>query len=193
MLSQVHGTAAHVLLGVEDPEEVARSVGDVALTQEAGVACGVRTADCVPVLVADRRTGAVAAIHSGWRGTVAGVVGVGIDALRTLVDGEGDLVVAIGPHIASCCFEVGDDVAEALLGCSPAGKSALIAAPDGKPHVDLCRIVHAQLAEAGVDADRIDDVVDCTVCNRARFHSFRRDGQHSGRMLSAIVASPRPG
>ncbi len=187
MLSQVHGTAACALTGVEDPSEVVRSVGDVTLSRVPGVACGVRSADCVPVLVADRRSGAVAAIHSGWRGTVAGAGPAGILALRALVEGEGDLVAAIGPHIASCCFEVGDDVAATLAACSTAGRAAVIEAPGRKLRVDLRAIVRAQLEAAGIRRDQIDDVPGCTVCEPDRFHSYRRSGPRSGRLLSAIV------
>ncbi len=206
-LSQVHGTASQVLLGTEDRDEVTRSVGDITLSLARGVAACVRTADCVPVLVADLSTGAVAAVHSGWRGTVANAVAAGIEGLRALAGGQGELVAAVGPHIEACCFEVGDDVAEALVGCSTAGERALVR--PGEPargeagreeqrrtersslRVDLRRIVHAQLEAAGVDPDRIDDVAGCTCCDEARFHSFRRDGARSGRLLSGIVAAPR--
>src|SRR5262249_10164823 len=126
VLSQVHGTASRVLDGSEDRDEVVRSVGDIVLSRAAGVACGVRTADCVPVLLADRITGTVAAVHSGWRGTVAGAAITGVAALRQLGGGQGDLVAAVGPHIAACCFEVGDDVAASLAAGSPAGEHAVI-------------------------------------------------------------------
>ncbi len=188
MPSQVHGTASRVLTGAEARDDVVRSTGDVALSRVPGVACGVRSADCVPILVADRGTGAVAAVHSGWRGTVAGAAGAGVAALRALSGGEGDLLAAIGPHISACCFEVGDDVAATLAACSPAGDGALVTAPGRKTRVDLRRIVHAQLEAAGVEPGRIDDVAGCTVCEPGRFHSFRRDGARSGRLLSAIVA-----
>jgi YfiH family protein len=190
-LSQVHGTAARALTGTEDRDEVARSTGDVTLSGSPGVACGVRSADCVPVLIADRRSGAVAAIHSGWRGTVAGAVPAGVAALRALVGDAGDLIAAVGPHIAACCFEVGEDVAAQLCACSPAGARALVAAPGSKPRIDLRAIIHAQLEAAGLVAGQIDDVAGCTVCEPETFHSYRRDGARSGRLLSAIVAAPR--
>jgi YfiH family protein len=189
MLSQVHGTASRVLTGAEDADEVVRSVGDVTVSRVPGVACGVRSADCVPVLVADRRSGAVAAIHSGWRGTVAGAGPAGVAALRALVGSEGDLIAAVGPHIASCCFEVGHDVAEALAACSKAGRGAVIADPGGRLRVDLRAVVRAQLEAAGIRGDQIDDVPGCTVCDAERFHSYRRSGPRSGRLLSAIVPS----
>lgn len=188
VLSQVHGTASRVLTGAESFDEVVRSVGDITLSRTRGVACSVRSADCTPVLLGDRASGAVTAIHSGWRGTVANVAAAGVAALRGLIGGEGDLVAAIGPHIQACCFEVGDDVAAQLAACSSLGASAVIREDGRKPHVDLRRIVRAQLESAGVRAEAIDDVMGCSVCDEERFHSYRRDGAVSGRMLSSIVA-----
>jgi YfiH family protein len=202
MLSQVHGTDAHELAGDEDPGEVVRRVGDITLAHAAGVACGVRSADCVPILLAHPPSGAVAAIHSGWRGTVKDAAAAGVQALRARVAGdeprgvfEAEILAAIGPHIEACCFEVGEDVAASLAACSPLGAAA-VSHPGGdgaKPHVDLRRIVRSQLEAAGLRADRVDDVPGCTVCDRASFHSFRRDGARSGRMLSAIVTAAGEG
>jgi YfiH family protein len=192
MLSQVHGTASRVLGGDEDPAEVIRSIGDITLSRTPDLACGVRAADCVPVLIADRASGVVAAVHSGWRGTTLGAAAAGVAALRALAGADGELIAAIGPHIEACCFEVGDDVARTLAACSTLGEDAVIRAPDTKPHVDLRRIVRAQLEATGIDRAAIDDVRGCSVCDRARFHSYRRDGARSGRMLAAIVPQTRP-
>ena len=188
-LSQVHGTAAQVIAGDEDRDEAMRNVGDILASRAPGVGCGVRTADCVPILIADRASGAVAAIHSGWKGTVANAAAAGVRAVRALVGSRGDLLAAIGPHIEACCFEVGADVAAELAACSPLGEAAVIAGD--KPHVDLRRIVRAQLEAEGIAAELIDDVRGCTVGDRERFHSYRRDGRIGGRLLSAIVA-PSP-
>ena len=185
-LAQVHGTTAVVLSGNECHEAVAKQVGDILVSRAPGVACAVRTADCVPVLLADRRTGAVAAIHAGWRGTVARVVELGVGALRMVAGGSVDLVAAIGPHIEGCCFEVSDDVASALAACSCEG-SRVVHQGRGNPRVDLRRIVRAQLEATAVGPKAIDDVLGCTACNPGRFYSHRRDGARSGRMLSAIV------
>lgn len=186
VVSQVHGVAARVIDEGEDREQVLRAVGDVTLSRAPGVACGVRTADCVPILIGDRASGAVAAIHSGWKGTVANVAAAGVRALRDLIGGRGDLVAAIGPHIEACCFEVGADVAAELAGCSSLGES-VVAAYGNKPHVNLRAIVRAQLEAEGLAGTAIDDVRGCTVGDRERFHSFRRDGKVGGRLLSAIV------
>jgi len=190
-LSQVHGCAHRVLSGEEAFEDVVKAVGDITISSARGVACGVRTADCAPVLLADARSGAVAAVHSGWRGTEQNVVRAAIRALGELVGGELDLCAAVGPHIERCCFEVDEDVAERLALASPAGRRAVWAARDigtTKPHVDLRVVLRSQLEAAGVRPSRIDDVPGCTVCEPARFFSYRRDGQRGGRLLSAIVA-----
>ncbi len=188
-LSQVHGVAAQVISGDEDRDAVLDLIGDIVVTRAPGVGIGVRTADCVPILIADRASGAVAAIHSGWKGTVANAAAAGVRALRDLVGDRGDLLAAIGPHIEACCFEVGADVAAELAACSPLGEGAVIRG--AKPHVDLRRIVRAQLESEGIAAAAIDDVRGCTVGDRERFHSYRRDGRIGGRLLSAIVV-PSP-
>jgi hypothetical protein len=147
-------------------------------------------ADCVPILLADEASGAVAAIHAGWRGVTRGVVKAAVERLGA----RGRLVAAIGPCIGACCFEVGRDVAEQIALAAPGarviaskGRSDDGTARDDKAHVDLRAAVRAQLVAAGVESARIEDVPGCTKHEAGRFHSFRRDGAHSGRMLAAIA------
>jgi YfiH family protein len=189
-LSQVHGIASALLDGSESFSEVVRREGDITFARERGVACGVRSADCVPILIGDRTSGAALAIHSGWRGTTLNVAKAGIVALREAISAKGDLVAAVGPHIEACCFEVGEDVAKELADSSSLGDRAILR-DRPKPHVDLRAVVRAQLEAAGIASADIDDVRGCTVCEPERFHSFRRDGKVSGRLLSAIVSRGR--
>jgi len=184
--SQVHGTDAICLKGSEDRDEVMLQKADITASNSPGVACAVRSADCVSVLLADRSSGAVTAVHSGWVGTVANVVGAGVKVLRSLAP-SADIIAAIGPHIETCCFEVDDDVAERLANASRLGTS-VVDRSYAKPHVNLRKIIRAQLTEAGVDDANIDDVHGCTVCNAERYFSYRRDANKSGRMLATIVA-----
>ncbi|HEV8551382.1 MAG TPA: peptidoglycan editing factor PgeF [Polyangiaceae bacterium] len=184
-LSQVHGAVTHVLTGTETPEGVLALEGDALVSRVPTVACAVRSADCVPVLVADRRSGAVAAIHAGWRGVVRGAVEAGVAALRELTGEEGELVAAIGPHIRAEAFEVSEDVARELEAASPVG--AVVERGGPKPHVSLARIVSGKLHALGLAASAVDDVGGCTVSEPGRFFSFRRDGKIGGRHLSAIV------
>jgi len=187
-LSQVHGTVAHRLTGDEEPRQICRREGDITFSGDADVGCGVRMADCPAVLVGDRRTGAVVAVHSGWRGTVAGAVPAGLLALRKLIGGPGDLVAAVGPHIEQCCFEVGEDVAKRIAAATDEGE-AIIDRGYEKPHVDLRRVIDRQLRRHEVTD--VDHVGGCTMCDAERFHSYRRDGAVSGRMLAAIVSEVR--
>ena len=184
--TQVHGKGVVVVRGTDDRNDVLSQKADAVASTAAGVACGVKIADCVPVLVADGISGAVAAIHSGWQGTEVNVVAAGIAALRAALGGPGRLLAAIGPHIEVCCFEVGEDVAERLRSCAPEA-DAIDRARGPRPHVDLRKIVRAQLAALGVAGSDVDDVRGCSKCDGARFFSHRRDRQQSGRLLAAIA------
>jgi YfiH family protein len=180
--SQVHGQTVLPLRGDERPEEVRGLKADALLAREPGVAVAVRTADCVPVLIADPTTGAVVAVHAGWRGVVSGVVREAVGALDSRDPRR--LIAAVGPSIGPSCFEVGEDVATALA--QVAGDGIVIRRGPAKPHVDLWRAVEHQLRELGVKS--IDTLGACTVCEPERFFSHRRDGPASGRMLSVVVA-----
>lgn len=183
-LSQVHGRVARTLTGGEIQNELIQHEGDALVSRIPHRACGVRSADCVPVLLADRRSGAVAAAHAGWRGAVNGVVSSAVEALRAIAPSP-DLIAAIGPHISLAAFEVSEDVADTLLNAS---RDPLIVDRSGpKPHVDLRRMLRAELHALGLSHDDIDDVWGCTVLQPEHFFSFRRDGKASGRHLSAIV------
>ncbi len=186
MPSQVHGVTVLEVDGTRPAAELRRHEADVVLSKTAHLACAVRSADCVPVLIACKTTGLVAAVHSGWKGCARGVVTQAIDSLRRA--GSRHLLAAIGPHIELDAFEVGNDVAAELLDASP--DKGIVRRDGPKPHVDLRRMVRAQLLEGGLGAGDIDDVLGNTVLEPERFFSFRRDGERSGRMLSAIV--PRP-
>lgn len=184
-LSQVHGTASVIAEGGVPRAEFARREGDIVVSKAAKLAAAVRTADCVPILLADRGSGAVAAVHAGWRGVAYGAVEAGVEALRALAGGRGELLAAIGPHISREAFEVGEDVASELERSSPV--EHVVDRSRSRPHVDLRRIVHAKLRSLGLANEAIDQVFGCTFLDGARFFSFRRDGSASGRHLSAIV------
>ncbi|AKF06174.1 peptidoglycan editing factor PgeF [Sandaracinus amylolyticus] len=181
--SQVHGAAVRAVAVGDDVARVRTVEADALVASGEGVAVGVRTADCIPVLVADEKTGRVAAIHAGWRGVVAGVVPRGIEALGAPA---ARLACAIGPCIRVASFEVGEDVAEQIQ--AVAREEDVIERGSVKPHVDLVRAVIAQLVAIGVGRSRIDDVGGDTFTDERRFFSYRRDGARSGRQLSVIVA-----
>lgn len=153
---QVHGAALST-----DDAPLAEADGQV--TARAGVGAAVLVADCLPVAVAGPR--GVAMLHAGWRGLAAGVLAHGVRAL-----GTGPLAAAIGPGIGVCCFEVGDEVREALAGHEGARRGR---------NLDLKRIARRQLREAGVE--EVADCDLCTCCEPGLFFSHRRDGERTGR------------
>lgn len=188
-LSQVHGRDALELPPGATREEVAHLEGDALFGAEASAAICVRTADCVPILAADPESGAVVAIHAGWRGVVRGVVEAGIELLASHARSREPLIAAIGPHIRRDAFEVSEDVALELEAAS--GAREAVDRSRAKPHVSLASIVTEKLVSLGLDASRIDDTGGCTASEPDRFFSFRRDGKVGGRHLSAIVPRDR--
>jgi purine-nucleoside/S-methyl-5'-thioadenosine phosphorylase / adenosine deaminase len=148
--------------------------GDALLENTPGHLVGVKTADCIPILLVDEEHRAVAAVHAGWRGTVSGIVQ---RALRGMHAEFGThparVLVAIGPGIGKCCYEVGAEVAAQF------GET-------GSCHIDLVEANRRQLIEAGIPESRIHAASLCTKCGVEDFHSFRRDREQAGRMLSFI-------
>jgi YfiH family protein len=156
--------------------------GDALVTNTPGVLLAIRTADCVPLLVADPRNCAVAAIHAGWRGTVAGVVPRTIETLCMEFGSQPEsLTVAIGPCIRRDAFEVGPEVAKEFMRFFPE-RSDL----HEKTNVDLSEACHRQLMEMGVRRDSIFDSGCCSFQDQDRYHSYRRDRDQSGRMVSYV-------
>jgi polyphenol oxidase len=187
-VSQVHG---NVVLGA-DPHvpaaEFRQREGDALWARQRDLAVGIRTADCVPILLASPDSGAVAAVHAGWRGLVAHVISESVAALCAAARVEArTLIAAIGPHISRDAFEVSHEVAQQIAACA-AHDSQVIVPRAPRPYVDLARVVCAQLKAAGMAADHIEQVPGCTFQDSQHFFSFRRDGQASGRHLAVIVA-----
>jgi YfiH family protein len=187
--TQVHG-AGSVCVGPTDTSEAVANVrADAVISTVAGMPVGVYVADCVPVLVADPVSGAVAAVHAGWRGTVAGVLSA---TLRRMVAEYGvrldSVRVAIGPSIGPCCFQVGPEVVAAVELAFPHARAAgAIVERAPRSHVDLWLLNRMAAESAGVPADAIDVAEMCTACDRARFYSFRRDAGHTGQLAAFIV------
>ncbi len=141
---------------------------------------GVMTADCVPILICDRRASVAAAVHSGWRGTVADIAGRTVEVLREAGADPRDLLAGIGPCIELDAFEVGEEVAAQF------DARFVTRAGYAKPHVDLVACVRAQLERAGVPANQIERVGGCTHANPDLYFSYRRDGAGIGQQLSFV-------
>jgi YfiH family protein len=177
VLRQVHGAVLR-----EAPWE-GRPEGDAALARSPGWLLGIETADCLPVLLVDPRRRMAAAAHAGWRGTAAGVTRRAAQSLLDAGSRVGDLVAALGPAIGPCCYEVGGELRAAF---GPGGDAFFRTGARGRPHLDLRAANESQLREAGLRADRVHHVADCTRCRADLYHSYRRDGQGAGRMLSFV-------
>jgi polyphenol oxidase len=187
---QVHGNGVSVL---DHGAALRRGDGpipgvDALVTDRRGLWLAIYTGDCVPVLILDAKTPAVAAAHAGWRGTAAGVVPATIARMREALGTDpGQCVVALGPAIGGCCYEVDAPVARAMEGMAWWGEAARATRPE-RWHLDLRTAIRCQLLEAGVPAARITIVSLCTACRPELFFSYRRDGV-TGRMAASICLS----
>ncbi|MGA3202438.1 MAG: peptidoglycan editing factor PgeF [Bryobacteraceae bacterium] len=148
--------------------------GDAAVTNRPDLAISIRTADCYPILLADARNRAVAAVHAGWRGTATQIVRKTVEKMSAeFGTSPADVHAAIGPGIGACCYEVGPEVAR-YFGSSE------------RTHLDLASENRKQLEAAGVPSSNIEALGVCTFCDAERFFSYRRDKENPGRMTSFI-------
>ncbi len=226
-LKQTHST--HVFQVVLDHDDRARYIpagndvalpakshppsGDALVTDQLGVLLSIRTADCHPVLIADQRRRAIAAIHAGWRGTLARIAEKTVGVMRAVFGSSPrDLTAAIGPGIQSCCYAVGEEVvakfhgrfshAERYFKPAPIDQEAAALAakypnvflspfpPGHAPanqavaHLDIAAVLRDQLQEAGLAKTRIHSSNLCTACRTDLFFSHRREGSRTGRMMA---------
>lgn len=180
VLRQVHG--ARVVEAAEGPPPEA----DGAWLARSGPAACVRTADCVPILLADREGPRLAALHAGWRGTAAGIVREGVATLARAGARPAALVAALGPAIGRCCYAVGADVARAVARAS-GGVVPDVAETDGEGiRLDLHEANRLQLLAAGVPEASIAAAPWCTRCHGGLFFSFRGEGAAAGRSMATL-------
>jgi YfiH family protein len=185
MVQQVHGREV-VAITSETAPAPERAKADALVSDHPSVAVAVRAADCVPLLLADARTGAVAAVHAGWRGTAAGVATAAVDTMRCRFGARpGDLVVAIGPSIGACCYEVGQDVRDAF---GAAGHGSSIDRWFAGKRLDLVAANRDQLTLAGVRAAEIHACGLCTAMHLDVLTSYRAEKEKAGRIVAAIRA-----
>ena len=156
--------------------------GDALISNQPGTLLAVRTADCLPILIADPRNRAVAAVHAGWRGTIQEIAPKTVQAMaREFGSRPEDLVVAIGPGIGYCCFAVGPEVAVQFAPYFPERKDL-----SERAEVDLTEATIRQLRRNDAGVRQIAGSGLCTVCQPEHFHSYRRDREAAGRMVAAI-------
>ena len=162
------------------------------VSDDGAAAFGVRVADCAPILIGDRRTGSVAAVHAGWRSTMQRI---GVEAVavmqQELGSDPGDLVVAIGPCLGPCCGEMGEEVVQAFreTGHDDLTIARWFSRENGtRPYFDLWRANVDQLVGAGIPARSIHVSGLCTRTYPEVFHSYRVRGTQAGRMVGVIRA-----
>jgi YfiH family protein len=192
---QIHGAVIQTVPPHSDrplstPEGRAVLEGDGLMTQASGVFLGIQTADCVPVLLADIRTRAVAAFHAGWRGTLARIVEHGVARMRQEFGSRPeDLIAAIGPAIGPCCFAIGEEVRAAFTAAF--GYAPELFSESPQLHMDLHQANRRQLLAAGLGDAAIQTIAECTACTRLtdgrrKYFSHRAERGLTGRMLSVI-------
>jgi len=185
---QVHGTDAVV---VEEPWAPGMGPkGDAVVTREPGLAVGVGSADCGPVLFADAQARIVAAAHAGWKGALAGILESTIATMETLGAERGRIVAVLGPTISADAYEIGPEFVSRFAEADAGNSRFFRPAPrDGHALFDLPGYIVARLTAAGVGTARSIGL--CTYADEARFFSFRRATHRGeadyGRLLSAIA------
>jgi YfiH family protein len=187
-LSQQHSAEA---VTVKKPWDGAKTPeADAMVTSTPGLALGVLTADCAPVLFADGEAGVIGAAHAGWRGALSGIVEATVKAMEKLGAAPERITAVIGPAISQKAYEVGSQYLEQFLAEEPgSGPFFVTDEASGEPHFDLPGYVGERLARAGVG--QIADLGLCTYCEETRLFSYRRSQHHGeedyGRQISAIV------
>jgi YfiH family protein len=191
---QVHGADVRVVNTVEEAKPPEGQLGetiycDVIVGNASGVLAGVKTADCVPILIGDPVTGSFAAVHAGWRGTLAGAVVIGVERMRDEYGVKpADLRVAIGASAGPCCYEVGTEVIDAFN--EKFGESLLFTPTrSGHARIDLLKANTDQLISAGVSPERIHVAPICTMCRTDLFFSYRKEKSVNGKVgrLMAVI------
>ena len=207
-LKQFHSDVIHLFDAT--PGEPCK--GDASITDRPGLLLAIQTADCVPILLVDPKNRAIAAIHAGWRGTLARIAAKTIGKMQMhFATNPRDLLAAIGPSIGPCCYEVGTEVATQFLsqfadapayfdefrtGDEPNPIQWLNMMPPGHQPppkgvlLDLRKANRSQLLSTGLRPQNIHTIDLCTACHPDLLFSYRKQGSQSGRLMSIIALRP---
>lgn len=211
-LRQIHSDIIHVVR----PAQSGPFTGDGLITNVPGIVLAIMTADCLPVLLADKKNKVVGAFHAGWRGTVQRIAEKGLGVMRGEFGTQPqDVFAAIGPGIQQCCYAVGQELRDQFESQFPYGGELFrevkhydavhekypllfmnMRAPGHgdqciKLHLDLREANRRQLLEAGVPRKQITALEDCTLCDTQSFFSHRAEKGRTGRMMAVIGIKPK--
>jgi YfiH family protein len=187
-VKQVHGTEALILDRPPKAGSFFPGGWDALITNQPGVLLTVRTADCVPILLYDPRRQVVAAIHAGWRGTVAGIIPKTLTLMRQHFRSKAEHVgMVIGPSAGACCYEVDEPVLRPLRSGYPYWRLVVRETGQGRALLDLPQLIERQAQSVGLDGDRIRKVRVCTICHPELFFSYRREGVVKEAMVSGVM------
>ena len=211
-LRQIHSDIIHVVGAADFPQGEQAPQGDALITREPGILLAMQTADCIPILLADTKQRAVAAIHSGWRGTAQRIAEKTLGRMQMEFGTRPqDVVAALGPGIGGCCYEVGHEVVKEFAAKFPNAREWFAgpfdalengdndpnwlpwltmrppghAPPAPRAHLDLIAANRAILAGAGIADENISSSGFCTACRSDLFFSYRRE-HTTGRLMAAI-------
>jgi YfiH family protein len=161
-------------------DDFSSEIADSVLTSRKGVLIGVQAADCVPILLYDKKKSLVGAVHAGWRGTAAQILK---NTIKTMQEGfhssAKDVLIAIGPSIRQCCYEVGEEVKHAVYNAT--GEGSYYQRQNGKYFIDLSSANRIQALSMGIQEENIYQSDECTFCNPDRFYSYRYTKGCAGR------------
>ena len=183
-MRQVHGDN---IIEINDKQLKEAGEADGMVTAESGIYLGVLTADCVPLLFIAPKQRLSAAVHAGWRGTLAGIADKTVRLFKSQYDvAASELEVALGPSIGVCCYEVNDDVAGPLMKKWGRLTTPSISVKDGKSFINLRRLNRDILRSSGVSGNQLFQVGPCTSCAPEEFFSYRREQSETGRQISVV-------
>jgi len=185
-VNQVHGDTV-VVVDRENYKKVKALEADALVTNTPGIAIGVETADCVPILLVDPVARVVGAVHAGWRSTVQKIVQKAVASMHAEFKADPSrMLAAIGPAIGPECYEVDEPVMGPIRATFSFWSEAAVSRGNGKWGLDLVRLNQLELVQTGLAENNIHSLGLCTSCRRDSFYSFRAEGR-TGRMLSVMM------
>ena len=186
LAKQVHGTNVHIVEKAFTPDN--RPEADALVTTRPGIALGILTADCAPVLLADPQAGVIGAAHAGWKGAVSGVLARTVETMESLGANRSNIIAAIGPSISPQNYEIGEEMAQTIGGQFPDAADFIVTEGWPKPHFDVPGLVRHQAVTLGLKS--VETVGTCTYADPDLYFSHRYATHHgigAGRQIALIA------